>query len=104
MTPRHYRTHLTVLEQSATRFPDSPAFRVPKVDPATDTVLEWDVVTYCQFWQDVERFARHWSHTLKAGGVPPRSVVGLWYVCKVFSAVIDTSLTSIRQARRTDLR
>lgn len=73
-----YRTHLTILEQTATRSPNSPAFRIPRIDPDTETVLEWDVVTYAQFWQDVERFARHWTQQLAADGVARRSVVGLW--------------------------
>ena len=75
-----YRTHLTVLEQTAARYPDSPVFRIPRVDSNTNEVLEWDIVTYTQFWQDVERFARHWKRELTACGVRARSVVGLWYV------------------------
>ncbi|PIL31634.1 hypothetical protein GSI_06336 [Ganoderma sinense ZZ0214-1] len=73
-----YRTHLTVLEQSAARYPDSPVFRTPRTDPNTNKILEWDIVTYSQFWQDVERFARHWTRELTACGVRTRSVVGLW--------------------------
>ena len=88
MTPHHYRTHLTVLEQTAARCPHAPAFRVPKVDPANDTVLEWNAVTYRQFWQDVETFARYWTHRLRADGVAPRSVVGLWYVFKMLSLMV----------------
>ncbi|TFK89636.1 acetyl-CoA synthetase-like protein [Polyporus arcularius HHB13444] len=73
-----YRTHLTVLEQTAARYPLSPAFRVPRVDPVTQAILDWDVVTYGQFWQDVERFARYWTEKLTADGVVTRSIVGLW--------------------------
>lgn len=75
-----YRTHLTILEATAAKVPDAPAFRVPRLQPGTDNVQEWDVITYREFWQDVERFARHWTQTLTADGVPARSVVGLWYV------------------------
>ena len=77
MTP--LRTHLTVLEQTAARYPNAPAFRVPRVHPDTNEVVEWDIVTYSQFWQDVERFARHWTQKLTTDGIPSRSVVGLWY-------------------------
>ncbi|KAI0830640.1 acetyl-CoA synthetase-like protein [Trametes gibbosa] len=73
-----YRTHITILEETAARYPDAPAFRVPCVDPETSNVQEWAVITYSQFWQDVERFARYWTQRLTADGVVPRSVVGLW--------------------------
>ncbi|KAI0756679.1 acetyl-CoA synthetase-like protein [Daedaleopsis nitida] len=73
-----FRTHLTVLEQTASRCPDAAVFRVPRLQPDSEEVLEWDVVTYSQFWQDVERFARHWTAKLTADGVASRSVVGLW--------------------------
>ncbi|KAI0639731.1 acetyl-CoA synthetase-like protein [Trametes polyzona] len=73
-----YRTHLTILEQTAARCPDAPAFRIPRVDPQTETVLEWGTVTYSEFWQDVERFAKYWTEKLTADGVVGRSVVGLW--------------------------
>ncbi|RPD64902.1 acetyl-CoA synthetase-like protein [Lentinus tigrinus ALCF2SS1-7] len=73
-----YRTHLTVLEQTATRYPHYPAFRLPRVDPVTKTILDWEVVTYGQFWQDVERFAKYWTQKLTADGISTRSVVGLW--------------------------
>ncbi|KAI0375330.1 acetyl-CoA synthetase-like protein [Pilatotrama ljubarskyi] len=73
-----YRTHLTILEETATVYPDAPAFRVPRIDPGSERVLEWEVVTYSEFWQDVERFARYWTHKLTASGIPARSVVGLW--------------------------
>ncbi|EJF66994.1 acetyl-CoA synthetase-like protein [Dichomitus squalens LYAD-421 SS1] len=73
-----YRTHLTVLEQTAARYPDSPVFRIPRIDSRSNEILEWDIVTYSQFWQDVERFARHWTQKLTSCGVGTRSVVGLW--------------------------
>ncbi|KAI0673463.1 acetyl-CoA synthetase-like protein [Trametes maxima] len=73
-----YRTHLTILEETATRHPNAPAFRVPRIDSETDQVLEWGIVTYGEFWQDVERFARYWTQKLSADGVNGRSVVGLW--------------------------
>ncbi|KAI0778508.1 acetyl-CoA synthetase-like protein [Trametes elegans] len=73
-----YRTHLTILEEAAAKHPDAPAFRIPCVDTATGEVLHWEIVTYSDFWGDVERSARYWTSTLAADGVLPRSVVGLW--------------------------
>ncbi|KAI0800938.1 acetyl-CoA synthetase-like protein [Fomes fomentarius] len=73
-----FRTHLTVLEQSAAQYPDAPAFRVPRLRSDSDEILEWDTVTYIQFWQDVQRFARHWTQKLTVDGIPCGSVVGLW--------------------------
>lgn len=73
------RTHLTVLEQSAAQYPDAPAFRVPRLRSDSDEIVEWDTVTYIQFWQDVQRFARHWTRKLTVDGIPCGSVVGLWY-------------------------
>ncbi|GBE88711.1 acetyl-CoA synthetase-like protein [Sparassis latifolia] len=71
-----FRTHLTVLAESAARYPLSPVFRTPLFDQKTTKVLEWRIITFSQFQSDVEHFARYWGRTLK--GVPQRSVVGLW--------------------------
>ena len=85
-----YRTHLTVLEQAAAQYPDSPVFRIPRIDSRSKEILEWDIVTYSQFWQDVERFARHWAQKLSSCGVHARSVVGLWYdSVSPFTIVVD---------------
>ncbi|CDO76611.1 hypothetical protein BN946_scf184868.g25 [Trametes cinnabarina] len=73
-----YRTHLTILEETASQHPTAAAFRVPRLDKETGDILEWEVVTYSDFWQDVERFAKYWTQKLTADGVHPRSVVGLW--------------------------
>ena len=74
-----YRTHLTVLEQSAALYSSSPAFKLPRLSPADKTVVEeWVPVSYEQFLLDVERSARHWARTLSLHGLPMRSIVGLW--------------------------
>ncbi|OBZ76346.1 hypothetical protein A0H81_03063 [Grifola frondosa] len=73
-----YRTHLTVLESSASLYPDSPAFRLPQLDPTTGEVCEWATVTYSQFHHDVDHFARYWTRELSALDVSPRSVIGAW--------------------------
>lgn len=73
-----YKTHISILEQSASDYPTRPVFRVPLVAPGSEKVEEWKVVTYTEFNQGVKRYAKHWSRVLSADGLPPRSVVGLW--------------------------
>ena len=76
-----YKTHLTVLQHSAAVYSSSPAFLLPRLDTNdSNVIVAWDSISYQQFLLDVERSARHWSHTLTAHGVPRRSVVGLWSV------------------------
>ncbi|EMD35402.1 hypothetical protein CERSUDRAFT_116175 [Gelatoporia subvermispora B] len=70
-------THLTVLASSASRYSSSPAFRTPVLD-SDGQVREWSTITYSQFQSDVEVYARYWAHTLKADGIPQRSVVAIW--------------------------
>lgn len=74
------RSHLSVLENSVSLYGSHSAFRVPRLDKETSKVQCWDSVTYEEFQRDVELFARHWARILKADGIPPRSVVGMWYV------------------------
>lgn len=78
-----YNTHLTALENCAIQFAQSPAFRVPLIDPDTKHILRWQTITYSQFNADVKHFARYWTSKLSEAGVPSRSVVGLWYVSSV---------------------
>lgn len=73
-----YKTHLTVLEESAAKWPSSPVFQLPVLEEETGRLRGWKPVTYGQFQADVELFARYWNRSLTADGVPPRSVVGLW--------------------------
>ncbi|CAL1695357.1 unnamed protein product [Somion occarium] len=74
----HFKTHLTVLEQSASLYASSPAFKVPRLNPETQEILEWHSISYSQFLADVELFAKFWTQRFSADGVPPRSVVGVW--------------------------
>lgn len=71
-------THLSVLESSANLYADRTVFRTPSVDPLTNEVREWNVITYRQFQRDVESFARYWASTLASNAIPQRSVIGLW--------------------------
>ncbi|KAK2461831.1 hypothetical protein APHAL10511_006294 [Amanita phalloides] len=71
-------SHLTVLVDSASRTPLSGVFRLPRYEPATNRVIEWQTITYQQFLHDVETAARYWTRLLANRGIPPRSTIGLW--------------------------
>jgi hypothetical protein len=74
------RSHLSVLQTSASRFASSPAFYVPRALSESGDVAAWEPVSYTQFLLDVELFARHWARVLALDGIPPRSVIGMWSV------------------------
>jgi hypothetical protein len=71
-------THLSALDAAASKYAAHPAFKLPRIDPQTGLVREWESISYPQFKNDVELFAKYWSHTLGAQGLPERSVVGIW--------------------------
>ena len=50
------------------------------MDKETSQISEWATITYTQFYQDVELYARYWTSVLSADGVGPGSIVGLWSV------------------------
>ncbi|KAJ3823060.1 hypothetical protein F5880DRAFT_1482940 [Lentinula raphanica] len=75
-----FRTHLSVLESSAARFPSSPVFRTPLLDAQTNRLGGWTTISYRQFQEDVLRFATFWARELRRNKIPQRSVIGLWYV------------------------
>lgn len=73
------KSHLTVLAETASRFPTSAAFRTPIVDLETNSITDWRYISFTQFQFDVELFAKYWYRTLTDCGVTQRSVVGLWF-------------------------
>ena len=73
-----FQSHLSILESSARLYPTRPAFRLPAVNKETSQISEWATITYAQFHQDVELYARHWISVLSRDGIAPGSVVGLW--------------------------
>ncbi|KAG1755171.1 uncharacterized protein EDB91DRAFT_277575 [Suillus paluster] len=73
-----YQSHLTVLQHTASSYPDAPVFRVPRSDPSSGQVHDWLSISYSQFLDDVEFTARYWQQVLQSDGVPEYSVVGLW--------------------------
>jgi hypothetical protein len=74
------KSHLSVLQTSASRFTSSPAFYVPRTHSESGDVSSWEPVSYTQFLLDVELLARHWAHVLTRDGIPQRSVIGMWSV------------------------
>ena len=68
---------------------------MPVVDKETSQISEWGTVTYAQFHQDVELYARYWTSALSAKGVAPGSVIGLWYVSHLLLAY-DLSILTTR--------
>ena len=73
-----FNTHLNLLQQSSNKYPNRPAFRVPTL--VNGEVDDWEIVTYSQFFTDVETYAKQWRRVLAEDGLLPRTVVGLWYV------------------------
>ena len=58
------------------------------MDKETSQISEWATITYAQFYQDVQLYARYWTSVLSADGVAPGSIIGLWYV-SLLVPVID---------------
>lgn len=71
-----FRTHLTVLEDSAQRYASSPAFRIPALEG--NRITEWLPITFDQFYSDVQLSASYWYSILSQKGIEQRSVVGMW--------------------------
>jgi len=91
------KSHLEVFQSSVSRFASAPLFRIPEVDPSTGNVLEWSTITYQQFQDDVELYARHWSRVLRCSGIPRGSVIGLWWALFNYTRVREmTNIYLIR--------
>ena len=63
------------------------------MDKETSQISEWATITYTQFHQDVELYARYWTSVLSADGVAPGSIIGLWYVSRLVSVIDFHTLT-----------
>jgi len=93
MSTSTLQSHLSVLESSVRSYPTRPAFRIPVVNKETSQVSEWATITYAQFYQDVELYARHWTSVLSADGVAPGSIIGLWSVSRPVPPIDSHALT-----------
>jgi len=81
MSTSTFQSHHSILESSARSYPTRPAFRTPVVNEGTSQISEWATITYTQFYQDVQLYARYWSSILSAdSSVASGSIIGLWYV------------------------
>ena len=63
------------------------------MDKETSQISEWATISYAQFYQDVELYARYWSSVLSADGVAPGSIIGLWSVSRLVSIIDSRTLT-----------
>ena len=93
MSTSAFQSHLSVLESSVRSYPTRPAFRTPVVDKETSQISEWATITYAQFYQDVQLYARYWTSILSADGVAPGSIIGLWYVSPLVLLISLHTLT-----------
>ena len=59
----------------------------------TSQISEWTTITYAQFYQEVQLYARYWTSILSADGVAPGSIIGLWYVSPLASLIDRHTLT-----------
>ena len=97
MSTPNFQSHLSVLESSVKLYPTRPAFRFPIVDKDTSQISEWATVTYAQFHQDVELYARYWTSVLSADRIAPGSIIGLWYV--LYIPVGDPRLLTLNSVK-----
>jgi len=95
MSTSTLQSHISVLESSVRAYPTRAAFRIPVVNKETSQVSEWATITYTQFYQDVELYARYWTSVLSADGILPGSIVGLWCVSHFVPASDPRPLTRI---------
>ncbi|EKM76166.1 hypothetical protein AGABI1DRAFT_108925 [Agaricus bisporus var. burnettii JB137-S8] len=72
------KTHLTVLEDVASKSARSAAFRIPELDTSSNRVKSWTTITYEEFYRDVETFAKYWTQILGSNNIPQRSIIGVW--------------------------
>jgi len=93
MSTSTFQSHLSVLESSVKLYPTRPAFRTPVINKETSQISEWTTITYVQFYQDVQIYARYWTSILSAGGFAPGSIIGLWYVSRPVSVIDFHTLT-----------
>ena len=93
MSTYTFQSHLSVLESSVRSYPTRPAFRTPVVNKETSQISEWTTITYAQFHQDVQLYARYWASILSADGVTAGSIIGLWCVSRLVSLIDLHTLT-----------
>ncbi|RKL11925.1 hypothetical protein BFJ70_g16364 [Fusarium oxysporum] len=73
----HYKTHVTVLQKTATANPLVPALKIPQLS-SNGELQGWKDISYSQFLHDVEQSAMYWSRELVGKGANAGSVIGIW--------------------------
>jgi acyl-CoA synthetase (AMP-forming)/AMP-acid ligase II len=91
------RSHLTVLESSAARYPSSPVFKIPQLD-SQGSIEGWESITYQRFRSDVESYAQYWTSVFKRDRIPLQSVIGVWYVHKNITPLLVEFIQTFRVA------
>ncbi|KAE9396267.1 acetyl-CoA synthetase-like protein [Gymnopus androsaceus JB14] len=81
------QTHLTILKDSSERFCDLPAFKIPSEDSTSNGIPRWEIITFKQFYDDVELCAKYWAHELGTK-IALKSVVGLWIGGLTYSDIV----------------
>ena len=73
------RTYLNIVADSAALYPTRAVFKIPTVPADHIELHAWKDVTYTQFVEDIELYAKFWGHKLTSGGIPAGEIIGLWY-------------------------
>lgn len=71
--------HLAVLQYRAKAEGSVSIFKIPKPIHSEASAMEWSNITIAQLAANVNTVAHFLTTELKAKGVPPRSVVSLWW-------------------------
>ena len=74
------RTYLSIVTDSAALYPTRAVFKIPTAPASGSEFHAWKDVTYAQFVEDIELYAKFWGHKLTSGGIPAGEIIGLWYV------------------------
>ncbi|KAL0576083.1 hypothetical protein V5O48_005882 [Marasmius crinis-equi] len=72
-----FRSPLTVLSATAAIKPTALAFKIPKINPATGEVIDWEEISYAEFAKHVDRLAYVWEEALGKDGVGRGAVIAL---------------------------
>ena len=70
-----FQIHTTALRDCVAKYSSKVILKVPNKDIATP---DWRDISFAQFQDDVDFFARYWADKLEKQGAKPRSVVGIW--------------------------
>lgn len=69
------QTHLSILEAKAASHGSLPLLKIPNGDLPDNG---WRDVTFAQFLNDVETYARYWVQEFSKAGWEKQSIIGIW--------------------------